>query len=127
MRAGTSSDPFTTSYEGDPLMGHRKVLKERILEEMNAPPPEEPVTDPPPVVTMLYPGQAKVPSASVDVRGSGFTERCVVIFQDMEVMTTFVSNGKLTAILSASLPGTYDVKVRGDGGVSNSKPFTFNP
>lgn len=122
MKAGKEIDLFPDSYRGDPI---RPVRYRWPPKQVGQEAPVAPVGDPP-VLSTLSPGQSAQSSVVVDVRGSNFTTNSVVVFNNVQIATTFVSNTRLTATFIRTGAGTYDVKVRDVGGDSNVKQFTFN-
>lgn len=79
----------------------------------------------------LEPDHAEIggPDLTLLVSGSGFQPGAVILFNEGEEATVFVSEQQVTTLVkpsTAGTPGSYPVQVRNpDGGVTNEAPFTF--
>jgi IPT/TIG domain len=82
-------------------------------------------TDVPPAISSLSPSTAVVPGSPLTVNGSDFDASSVIVFNNADLSTTFVSATSLTANLTGQVAGTFDVKVRKGALLSNVSQFTF--
>jgi hypothetical protein len=123
-------------------LGHTKAMFDQLLSACGAPadpgslPAERPEPEAPmeaPTVTALEPNVAVIgePSFTLSVKGTGFAEGSVIVFNGYDEPTTVVSPTEVTTGINMdvwqgqSLP--LPVTVRNlDGQVSNALTFTFN-
>jgi hypothetical protein len=92
------------------------------------------VENPAAVVTSINPESATVGASAINliVNGTGFVDGSVVVWNNLDRNTTFVSETRVRAIISEaelSVPGTYQVSVRNPppgGGSGAGVTFTVN-
>ena len=117
--------------EPDRLVSINEPPGSRVYTEENGPNqiPDDPKHELPPLVLSdIDPDTAVVGSGSValTVTGTGFTPNCVVVFDDAEVPTVFVSQTSLTADCPASdVAELVDVEVTRGDDMSDVLSFEF--
>jgi hypothetical protein len=93
--------------------------------EAETPPPELPAL----VLTSVDPVSAVIsadPDVPLTVTGSGFDATCVVVFDDADLATAFVSETELTASAPmAAAPAVVDVEVHRGDDLSDVRTFEF--
>lgn len=82
------------------------------------------------VITSLNPDHAEIGSADVTLHviGTGFTEDAVIVFNNGDEATVFVSDAELTTVVqpgTATTAGSFPVMVRQADGESNVLQFVF--
>jgi hypothetical protein len=85
-------------------------------------PPEEP-EDPTPVLNQIQPDSAGGWAVDLHAFGSDFVDGSVIMFDDTELTTTFLSVDELQCTVGALEPKTYDVTVH--TGDKSSAPLPF--
>ena len=78
----------------------------------------------PPSIASLAPATAPASSAIVSVNGDNFTANSVIVFNNVDRATTYISTTVVRATFSGAA-GSYPVVVRDVDGISNSVNFTF--
>ena len=133
---------FATRLERDIQAGRRALDSEeqnhievltgkRLQQKDRSPEAPEPEPEEPLALTALEPDTAALgsPSFTIHVRGTGFDESSVILWNNAPEPTTVVSNTELTTGVNmdtAAYAVTLPVAVMAsDGTVSNELPFTF--
>jgi IPT/TIG domain len=123
--AGEFTDPGQFNFSGNPIYEDLPATGGEPPEPID--PPVEPGT---PVITSIDPAHAEVGAAdlTMTVTGTGFTAASVILFNNGEEATTFVSETSLTTGVKPSLasgPAVVPVQVREGELVSAPVDFTF--
>lgn len=80
---------------------------------------------PTPTLDSLDPDHAAVGDVTLVVHGTGFMAGAVIVFNDNDEVTQFVSDSEVSAVVGVSEPGNYPVAVRNpDGSLSPLASFT---
>lgn len=120
--------PLTYASAGGPLQG--SLVQGPKAAGGTDPAPPIPMDEPLPVLDSIDPTEAAIGDADLTLtcRGSGFTLKSRIYFNNGEEPTTFVSETELTTTVrpsTASTPGSYPVQVRSSTAKSGDQMFTF--
>jgi len=92
---------------------------------LEQPPTETAPTEDPPVLEALQPDSSGQWDAQVRAIGSNFKQNSVLVANDTEANTAFISSTELSSVVpGVHTPGTYQVKVRTGTLESAELPFT---